>query len=232
VFAVVGLFVAAGVFGPTPAAADTFTASNNANLAPLDGNAASATSQINVSGLGGGTLSSASVVLNGVTHLRTTDLDVLLVSPNNVKVILMSDACGVGTAGVNLTLTDSAAAPLPSGACVSGSYRPADHVGCDPGGADVLGPPAPLGIDGVSLSTFNGANPNGTWTLYVADACATETGAIQSGWTLTLNTALPTPSTPAAPLPATTSPAPKAKKKRCKKKGKKAAAARKCKRKR
>jgi hypothetical protein len=42
------------------------------------------------------------------------------------------------------------------------------------------------------LSVFNGMNPNGDWTLFLADQGAGETATL-TGWTLTI-TAVPEPS--------------------------------------
>ena len=49
-------------------------------------------------------------------------------------------------------------------AIVAGSYKPANYEPGDPFPA-----PAPTPTGNVALSTFDGTNPNGTWSLYVVD---------------------------------------------------------------
>src|SRR5205085_2036720 len=51
-----------------------------------------------------GTLTSVSVRLNGFSHTRSRDVDILLVSPTGQKILLMSDAGGA-SANVNLTFS-------------------------------------------------------------------------------------------------------------------------------
>ncbi|MDE3066802.1 MAG: hypothetical protein KGJ60_04535 [Verrucomicrobiota bacterium] len=49
-------------------------------------------------------------------------------------------------------------------------------------------PPPPYGA---TLSALNGANPNGTWQLFVQDDAPLNAGVISNGWILTLTTASP-----------------------------------------
>jgi Ca2+-binding RTX toxin-like protein len=105
-------------------------------------------------------------------------------------VMLLSDACGgsPGISGVTLTFDDSASTTPPNGppACVSGTFRPVNYAGVD--GTESLPPPAPLPPYGTALSMYNGAGPNGTWSLHARDDSANgATGAgITGGWSLTL----------------------------------------------
>ncbi len=46
---------------------------------------------------------------------------------------------------------------------------------------------APSGPYAASLSALNGANPNGTWSLYVFDDGGGDSGAISNGWSLALS---------------------------------------------
>jgi subtilisin-like proprotein convertase family protein len=121
------------------------------------------------------------VSLTGISHTYPDDLDVLLVGPAGQKVLLMSDAGG-GTDINNATLTfdDAAASTLPdASAIVSGTYKPTDF-----GTGDIFPSPAPGGPYGTTLSAFNGLNPNGTWSLYVLDDAASDSGGIAGGWSL------------------------------------------------
>ena len=90
----------------------------------------------------------------------------------------MSDAGGDNetdspVSNITFTLDDQAANPLPADTVIANgaSYRPLDDV--DTGELvpnDTFPPPAPpLTPGAVALSTFNGAAPNGTWSLYVVD---------------------------------------------------------------
>jgi uncharacterized repeat protein (TIGR01451 family) len=128
------------------------------------------------------------VALNGVTHAFPDDIDIILVSPAGQKVVIMSD-CGGGHSitNVNLAIDDTAASGLPDSAqIVSGTYKPTDF---EPG--DNFPPPAPVGPVASTLSAFNGANPNGNWSLYVVDDSAGDAGNISGGWTLAITTISP-----------------------------------------
>jgi uncharacterized repeat protein (TIGR01451 family) len=150
---------------------------------PGQGSASPYPSTIEVSGLLGVT-AKAVVTLNGVTHGFPDDVDIVLVSPTGQKVVLMSDAGG-GHGITNRTLKfDDAGGALPDTSTIyDGTYAPTDY---EPG--DVFPPPAPAGPVGDSLGAFNGADPNGTWSLYVADDSTGDSGSIANGWTFVLTT--------------------------------------------
>ena len=55
--------------------------------------------------------------------------------------------------------------------------------------------PAPVGPYATALSVFNGTNPNGTWSLYVADDTAQDAGKVE-GWSLQILTRIVTANSP------------------------------------
>jgi hypothetical protein len=69
---------------------------------------------------------------------------------------------------------------------VSGTFRPTNI-----GTTDVFPAPAPAGPFGATLSVFNGVNPNGTWSLFVADDVGADAGSISGGWSLNFISDLP-----------------------------------------
>ena len=150
---------------------------------PDHGPASPYPSTIEVSGLTG-LVNSATVVLNGVTHGFPDDVDVLLVGPTGQKLVLMSDAGG-GYSISNLTLTFTDAGNLlpDAGSLSTASFAVADY---EPG--EPFPTPAPDGPSGGSFAAFNASNPNGTWSLYVADDTTGDAGQIAGGWSLTLKT--------------------------------------------
>jgi len=121
------------------------------------------------------------VTVTGISHTYPDDLDILLVGPGGQKVLLMSDAGGgAGINNVTLTFDDAAASKLPdSSAIVAGTYKPTDFVT-----GDTFPSPAPGGPYGTTLSAFSGLDPNGTWSLYVLDDAASDSGSIAGGWSL------------------------------------------------
>ncbi len=144
----------------------------------------------------GSTVTKVAVTLHNLSHTFPDDIDILLVGPNGTSnLIIMSDAGGdTDAAGVTLTLDDSAASPLPnSGGLASGTFRPTDHSGGDlfppPAPAGPYNSPAPNGT-ATFASAFNGINPNGTWSLYVNDDAANDTGSIAGGWSIDITTEL------------------------------------------
>jgi uncharacterized repeat protein (TIGR01451 family) len=141
-------------------------------------------SNITVSGMAG-TVTNVTATLNNVTHTFPDDIDVLLVGPAGQNLVLVSDAGG-GTPVNNFTVTfdDAAAGSIPdSGAWITPS-KPVNYGT----GADVFPSPAPAPSAATTLATFNGTNPNGTWSLYAVDDSLGDTGTIGGGWSLTITT--------------------------------------------
>jgi subtilisin-like proprotein convertase family protein len=151
-------------------------------------------STISVSGLGTSLLG-MKVVLRGVDHTCTKDLDILLVAPDGSKTTLMSDngAPAIEISGCtdvkkeSITFDDSCpdfANSMPSGANIC--VRPSDNDALGHQGDSWPG----VGDDfpALNLSTFNGKNPNGQWKLHVVDDANDDRGDINGGWELQLIT--------------------------------------------
>src|SRR5439155_6275873 len=104
--------------------------------------------------------------------------------PQGQNVVLMADAGGgQPVTNLNLTFDDNAANVLGEfDPLASGTYRPGNL-----GSGDSFPAPAPAGPIGAGLYTFRGANPNGTWSLYVLDDAPADRGSIGRGWVLTLS---------------------------------------------
>ena len=139
-------------------------------------------------------LGKVTVQLKNVTHPFSEDIDVLLVGPAGQNLVLLSDAGDSPppthpTTNVTVTFDDAAANPAPvSGglgpANSSQTYRPTDY---DPGAeVDAFPATAPAPTSATTLATFNGTNPNGTWSLYVVDDATADAGSIAGGWCITL----------------------------------------------
>jgi hypothetical protein len=186
--------VAAGA--PAGAASTATVKNTTAIVGPASGTGSSTPfpSSIAVSGLGSGLLD-LKVVLRGVDHTCTKDLDVLLVGPDGTKTTLMSDngAPAIEFDGCtdvkksSITFDDACpdfANSMPGGADIC--VRPSDN--------DSLGhqgdswPDVGSNFPALNLSTFEGTNPNGTWKLYVQDDANDDTGTIAGGWELQLST--------------------------------------------
>jgi uncharacterized repeat protein (TIGR02543 family) len=166
------------------------------------GVASSCPSSITVSGMTG-TISSLQVKLNRLSSQQTADLDMLLVSPSGTKFVFLSDAGGDTGITSNATVTfDDSAGTLAStaGGLPTSSYKPSAY-----GGADSFSSPAPAptfngdyaATDGAATFTSKsgGADPNGTWSLYVMDDSAGGTAGISGGWCVAFTLSSDTPST-------------------------------------
>jgi subtilisin-like proprotein convertase family protein len=140
-------------------------------------------SQINVSGLSG-TITKITVALSGLSHTFSDDLDILLVGPGGTNVALMFGG-GNGASNVNLVFDDSASASIPNfnSTLVSGTYKPTNFYPFDN-----LTAPAPAGPYGATLSVFNGASPNGTYSLFIEDQASGDSGNVSGGWSVTITT--------------------------------------------
>ena len=153
------------------------------NLEIPDANPSGLTSSLLVSGAAP-SLTSLSVTLN-ISGGNNGDLYAYL-SYNGILVTLLNrvgtgtgspiqSAFGYSTAGFNnVTLDDSA-----SGGSI--------HNVQNPGSLPTISYTA----DGGSLASFNGVNPNGTWTLFFADEAGGNTSTL-NGWSLGI-TAVPEP---------------------------------------
>jgi len=127
-------------------------------------------------------LCGVTVNLNGITHTIPDDIDILLSHLSATPAIIMSDVgASAAASGVNLTLSDAAAGPIP-GTLVSGTYKPTNLDGAGTGTESWPAPaPAPPAAPGAAFSTFIGTNPNGVWNLWVVDDFAQGLGSI-GGW--------------------------------------------------
>lgn len=145
-------------------------------------------SVINVSGVEG-IVSGVSVILDGFTHQFPDDVDVLLVSPDNKKIMLMSDAGGSApVSDLRLTFANGAGA-VPDTSLASATYSPFDYEDTLTGeGVETLPSPAPGRPYSTDLSTLNGVQPNGDWKLFIRDDQFSLDGAINRGWILVLKT--------------------------------------------
>jgi hypothetical protein len=143
-------------------------------------------SNIAVSGFTG-TVTDVNVTLCGFSATFPSDVNVMLVAPNGTNAMIMSDVGGngnddpndpgsdVAVSGLNVTIDDAAANPLPADSALSsGTFRPVDDdinelpLNENPD-EDQFPFPAPPTSSNVALSAFNGVNPNGTWALYIFD---------------------------------------------------------------
>ncbi|MFN8664805.1 MAG: hypothetical protein U0075_23195 [Thermomicrobiales bacterium] len=139
--------------------------------------------KITVSGFKKGKVTDVNLTLHNLSHQLLGPVSFLLVAPDGSNIIPVSDVIVNNVSNVTLTLDDSAGSDIPADPpLTSGTYRPRNYnndTGSDFNPMDV--PP----ISGnEKLSTFNGINPNGEWTLYVYNANASNPGALAGGWSL------------------------------------------------
>ncbi len=173
-----------------PASAHTVTATyvqdvspGNCNTTPININSSGAASlypsNIIVAGLDTST-TDVNVQLRGLSHTWPADIDILLVGPQGQNLIIQSDAGGsTAINDLNLTLDDSAAQYLSSVPLTGGTFLPTNYST-----GDTFPAPAPSPSGFTTLATFNGTNPNGTWSLYITDDAAGDSGSLANGWCL------------------------------------------------
>jgi subtilisin-like proprotein convertase family protein len=157
------------------------TINDNAPASPYPSN-------ITVSGLTGNKV--IKVKFNQMNHTFPGDIDMLLVGPGGQKMEVMSDQGGTNDlVGVDLTLSDTAAASLPA-TITTGEFKPTADTG-----QDVFAAPAPAGpyeLPGpggaatlASVFGISGTAMNGVWSLHVVDDAGIDLGNINGGWSLT-----------------------------------------------
>ncbi|MGD9630420.1 MAG: S8 family serine peptidase [Pyrinomonadaceae bacterium] len=167
--------------------------SNNTSITiPGSGAASLYPSTINVTGAPT-SISGAKVTITGFDHTFPADVDFLLVNPAGRKFILESDGGGLNPVTArNYTFADDAAGLFPQATAASGTYRPANY-----GTGDAFPAPAPVspylspataGTETLAsaFSGVTGGDPNGTWSLYIVDDAAGDSGTLTGGWSLTL----------------------------------------------
>lgn len=123
-------------------------------------------------------------ILNYV-HAYAEDVGFLLISPTGKKVLLMLNCGGANSivTPVNLIFDSNSVTALPDATPISsGTYKSTVY------GVQFNFPsPAPAGAYLTAFTTLIGDNPNGAWSLWVVDSKTLDVGAIQNGWTLTID---------------------------------------------
>lgn len=179
-----GMSTTAAITVTAPANVSSLNVSN-VNAITIRDNATASTypSAINVNGMSGN-LSKVTVTLNQLTHSWPYDVGMLLVAPTGQKVALMQRvAWAGGVKSVTITLDDDASQSLPNGTSfTNGTYKPTSYSTMS------FVSPAPATPYSTTLSDLKGISPNGTWSLYIVDVEAPDSGAIAGGWSLNLTT--------------------------------------------
>ncbi len=125
-------------------------------------------------------ITDVNLTLRGLEHQHTENIDVMLVHGARRALVMGDPGNGTDVSDLTITLDDEAGADLPDGAVLtSGVFRPGNQSGTDDFPA-----PAPIPDGNVTLSTFDGANPDGQWQLFVNDDAAGNTGRLSNGWQL------------------------------------------------
>jgi subtilisin-like proprotein convertase family protein len=150
------------------------------------GNASPYPSVITASNYATTGVSVESVTLRGITHTWADDIDILLQSPTNQNVVLMSDIGGIVPipAGTNYTFSDAGPAMNPGAVNPSGTYKPTNN-----GASDNWPAPGPGALTQAApaLSLFgNTANVNGDWKLLIFDDVGGDAGSVAGGWSIKL----------------------------------------------
>ena len=127
-----------------------------------------------------GEILDVNLTLRNYTHTFPDDVDVLL-AHRGINRTVMSDAGGAFDVNdINLTLDQEATTLMPDETQLEGGrVRPNNFDGLD------SFPDLPFSENGfAALTGFDGANPNGTWRLYVQDDSGGDCGEFGGGWTL------------------------------------------------
>lgn len=134
----------------------------------------------------GGVVNKVRVTIEGFSHTWPEDVNMLLVGPNGKAVTLMNGVGGnTPVSGARLTFADDG--ETFSGAIVSGkTYKPT-------GNGALVPFPAPAPQDsgnykGTLDAAFNGADPNGPWSLYIVDDAYPDGGEVSNGWMVFVET--------------------------------------------
>ncbi len=178
---------------PQPLASQLVT--NPAPISIPDSGAATPyPSTIAIAGLPGA-ISDMNVTIHNFSHTFPDDVGIVLVGPTGTA-LMLQDGAGddPDMESVTYTITDFGLSQLPDLTAWSpGAYKPAQYHSADsfppPGPGTFYNNPGPVDEGAATLaSVFGGDNPNGTWSLYVADFAEGDSGSISGGWTLEIFT--------------------------------------------
>lgn len=180
----------------------TFTSSGVSTFAGISSDRRSSPYPWSVTASGmpaSGPVTAVRVKLNGLTHPRPDDIEILLVSPSGAKLVILADAGGVTTpvSGLNLVFDDSAPSIIAdAGPMTAGTFKPTcvDNLNniqtefTSPAPASPYQTAQPRGTATLT-SVFSGsANPNGTWSLYIIDDVSSDDGSANiTSWTLEID---------------------------------------------
>ena len=200
----IGILVAVLATFVSRAEVSNLTTNASPNVTIPDANPVGVFSTITVSGMNTGWgISDLTVSLN-ISGGFNGDLYAYLLSPNNTMVVLLnrvgvssSDAFGYGDAGFNITLAAAGYnvhdyqnySPSYSGGQLINTWAPDQRIidpQSDPADFDAL-------PTGNNLSAYYGLDPNGVWSLFVADVSGGNESTLVS-WGLTV-TVVPEPTT-------------------------------------
>jgi hypothetical protein len=125
------------------------------------------------------------VTLWGLSHTRSADVSVLLVSPSSKRIILISNVGGTNSvSNADVTFNQTWAQPTESSPIPSG-----EHPVYGPSNYGQKTPQVPFGLPSGPYSSnlydLAGDDPNGTWKLYIYDDIQPGgTGELLGSWSL------------------------------------------------
>lgn len=137
-----------------------------------------------------------SVEIEGFSDTDPRDVGLVVVGPTGAALAIQG-ACGGSTnvLGLNLVFSDAAASQIPQNTLFTGTYKPTQYASIgsfpSPGPGLTYHSPAPFGTATLA-TTFDGSNPNGTWSFYAIDPVSGDSGEISNGWILQVH-AVPVP---------------------------------------
>jgi hypothetical protein len=151
---------------------------------PEGGQATPYPSEIPVGGFRKGRIKDVNLTLKNFSHVRTTDVDVLLVKGETDRTVMSDVGMDLTTANRTLVLDDEAANSLPADeAPTGGTYKPTNL-----GSPESFPAPAPTPSGASALSGFDGKRPKGIWQLHVMDdfdaSGTVDSGQFAGGWSL------------------------------------------------
>ena len=132
-------------------------------------------------------LISVTVTLWGLSHTRSADISILLVSPSNKGIMLMSNVGGAsGVSDASLSFRQAWSQPVQADPIPSGGpwpYGPSNYGQVNPMPQLGTNPP-PDGPYSINLDDLKGDDPNGHWRLYIYDRYQGGVGQLSGSWQL------------------------------------------------